>query len=49
MICAVPCCNVISHMESADICSLPEGKYSRGSILQALLKLAGVTAAAFMK
>lgn len=36
MICALPCYNLISHMEAADICSLPEGKYSEGSVLQTL-------------
>lgn len=36
MICAVPCCNLISHMVSVDICSLPEDKHSQGSILQTL-------------
>lgn len=36
MISALPCCNLISHMVSADICSLPEGKHSQGSVLQTL-------------
>lgn len=36
MTCALSWYNLISHIEVADICSLPEGKYSQDSILQTL-------------
>lgn len=41
--------NLISHTEVADICCLPEGKYSQDSILQFFSQPAEVTATTSMK